>query len=116
MKKSELNKMSRKELEKLKGEVENALSKVAGRELKAARAAAEKAAAAHGFSLAEIAGAPAPKKRGPKPKSKGAPKTKAAPKYRNPDDAGQTWTGKGRQPGWFKAAVAGGTDPETMAI
>jgi len=28
-----------------------------------------------------------------------------APKYRNPDDASQTWTGRGRQPLWFAQAI-----------
>ncbi|MFT5625225.1 MAG: DNA-binding protein H-NS, partial [Lentimonas sp.] len=28
----------------------------------------------------------------------------------------QTWTGKGRQPTWFKEAVAAGTAPDTMEI
>lgn len=28
-----------------------------------------------------------------------------APKYRNPDDPSQTWTGRGKQPLWFAAAI-----------
>jgi DNA-binding protein H-NS len=28
-----------------------------------------------------------------------------APKYRNPEDPAQTWTGRGRQPAWFAAAL-----------
>ena len=28
-----------------------------------------------------------------------------APKYQNPEDPAQTWTGRGRQPGWFAAAL-----------
>jgi DNA-binding protein H-NS len=30
------------------------------------------------------------------------------PRYRNPDDASQTWSGRGRQPKWVAAALAGG--------
>ena len=81
--------------------------------------AAEKAAAAHGFSLAQLTGGEtaAPKKRGRKPGPKAAkPKKAGAPRYKNPADASQTWTGKGRQPVWFKDAVAAGADPESMAI
>ena len=37
-------------------------------------------------------------------------------KYANPADKSQTWTGKGRQPQWYKDAVAAGTDPKTMEI
>ena len=110
----DLKSMNRKELEKLKAQVEKALAKVSERELKAARDAAEKAAAAHGFSLDDVTAAPKAAKRGRKPA--GAAKTKSPAKYKNPADATQTWTGKGRQPEWFKAEVAKGTDPSKMEI
>jgi DNA-binding protein H-NS len=42
--------------------------------------------------------------------------TKAEPKYQNPADTDQTWTGKGRQPEWYKTAIEGGQSPETMLI
>ena len=112
--KPDLKSMSRKELEKLKADVEKALTKITEKELKEARAAAEKAAAQYGVSLADLMGGPAPKPRGRKAKS--GPKTKSAPKFRNPADASQTWTGKGRQPEWYKAEIAKGTDPKSMAI
>ena len=34
------------------------------------------------------------------------------PKYRNPENADETWSGRGRQPKWVQAALAGG---ETLA-
>ena len=111
---SDLKSMSRKELEKLKANVEKALSTVAEKEKKAALAAAKKAAAAHGFSLDEITGA-----EQEKPKKRRGPakaKSPSVPKYRNPDDKNQTWTGKGRQPQWFKDAVSAGTSPDELAI
>jgi DNA-binding protein H-NS len=40
---------------------------------------------------------------------------KAAPKYRDPA-SGKTWTGNGKRPGWFVAAVEAGTDPQTLAV
>lgn len=110
----DLKAMNRKELEKLKAQVEKALAKVSEKEMKAARDAAEKAAAAHGYSLDQITSSAAPAKRGRK--ASGAPKTKSPAKYRNPADAKQTWTGKGRQPEWFKAEVAKGTDPSKLEI
>ncbi len=36
-------------------------------------------------------------------------RTKVAPKYRNPSDANQTWTGRGMSPLWVKALKAAGT-------
>lgn len=110
----ELKSMSRKELERLKTNVEKAIEKVTVREMKAARDAAEKAAAAHGFSLDQVLTSEPPKKRGPKPKT--GPKIKAPAKYKNPADVNQTWTGKGRQPNWFKSAIAAGADPKTLEI
>ncbi|MEJ8560036.1 H-NS histone family protein [Yoonia sp. GPGPB17] len=112
----ELKSMTRKELEKLKANVEKALERVEKTEMKAALAAAEKAAKAHGFSLAEIAGGSAAPATTAKPKKSAKPKTPGKPKYANPDDKGQTWTGKGRQPEWFKAAMAGGKSPEDVAV
>lgn len=111
--KPDLKSMTRKELEKLKANVEKALAKLGEKDKKAALAAAEKAAAAHGFSLADITGGnTGPKKR----KTKPGPKTVSVPKYRNPDNADQTWTGKGRQPEWFKSAIVAGTSPDTLEI
>lgn len=113
----DLTGMTRKQLEKLKADVEKALEKAASRDLKAAKRAAEKAAAEFGFSLGDIAG---PATAAPKPK-RAYKKRKAAKgigvaKYRNPSNPSQTWTGKGRQPNWFKAAVDAGTDPAKLEI
>lgn len=113
--KPNLKSMTRKELQKLKADVEKALVKLAEKDKKAALAAAEKAAAAHGFSLSDITGSAPAKTRGRKGKKPG-PKTVSKPKYRNPGDPEQTWTGKGRQPEWFKTAVTSGTSPEAMEI
>ena len=104
--KFDLSEMSRKELEKLSKDVDKALERVSNKELKLAQEAAAKAAAEYGYSLSDVAAA-APKR---------SAAVKSAPKYKNPDDSSQTWTGKGRQPDWYKTAVANGTDPETMAI
>lgn len=112
--KIELSKLTRKELEKLRRDVDKALSKATQQELKKARDAAAKAAASLGFSLEELVGtakAPAPAK-----KKKKAAGTKAPAKFANPEDPKKTWTGKGRQPEWYKAAIAAGKTPEDLAI
>ncbi len=36
------------------------------------------------------------------------------PKYRNPEDPSQTWSGRGKRPAWFKEALAKGKKPEDM--
>jgi DNA-binding protein H-NS len=111
--KPDLKSMTRKELEKLKTNIDKALDKLALKDKKAALAAAEKAAAAHGFSLADLSGEAAPRKTR---KAKTGPKTVSPPKYKNPANPDQKWTGKGRQPDWFKAAIASGTSPDAMEI
>ncbi len=113
----DLTGMTRKELEKLKSDVEKALDKAEARDLRAAKKAAEKAAAEFGFSLGDISDGAAPAEK-PKRKYKKRKPSKSAgvAKYRNPEDASQTWTGKGRQPNWFRAALAKGTDPATLEI
>lgn len=60
-----------------------------------ARAEIEAALAKQGLSLDAIYG----KKRGP------AAGSIIAPKYRNPGNANETWTGRGKQPNWLAAIV-----------
>ncbi|PZX18364.1 DNA-binding protein H-NS [Palleronia aestuarii] len=99
----DLSKMSREELESLKAEIEEALSSLDARRKAEARAAAEKVARDHGYSLDEILGQ--------QKKSR-----KSSPKYRNPTDPRMTWTGRGRQPGWIKDALSEGRSLKEFAI
>jgi DNA-binding protein H-NS len=50
---------------------------------------------------------------GKKQKRKGA---KVAPKYRNPDDASQTWTGRGVMPKWVRTLTESGRDKSEFLI
>lgn len=38
------------------------------------------------------------------------------PKYRNPNNPEQTWTGHGKKPGWLKQAVENGAEQEDFRI
>jgi DNA-binding protein H-NS len=38
------------------------------------------------------------------------------PKYRSPENSELTWTGRGRQPSWFKEAVESGRRPDELLI
>jgi DNA-binding protein H-NS len=107
--KIDLKNMTRKELEKLGSDVNKALEKLRKKDLKKVRQEMEKLAAAHGVSVEDILGAKAPA-------AKKTPKTKSVPKYANPADRTQTWTGKGRQPVWFKSAIEAGKSADSMAI
>lgn len=104
----DLKAMSRKELEQLKSQVEKAIKNAEKQELKKARDAAERAAMDFGYSLAELTGMTT---------GKGSAKTSKSPaKYHNPEDPSQTWSGRGRQPQWFKAAIQAGKSPEDLEI
>ncbi|WP_299151316.1 H-NS histone family protein [uncultured Tateyamaria sp.] len=103
-----LDKMSRKELEALRSDVDKAIIDLRKKEKSDALAAAQKAAAEFGFSLDELTS-----KRGGKAGAKGA---SAEPKYMNPENPTQTWTGKGRQPNWFKSALENGKKADDLMI
>lgn len=103
----DLDSLSRSELMKLRGDVDKAIASLADRERKKAIEAAERAAAEHGFSLAELTGVPIPAKRG---------KSKSPAKYRNPADPTQTWSGRGRKPRWIIEAAAAGRDLSDFEI
>jgi DNA-binding protein H-NS len=51
-----------------------------------------------------------------RPSRKGRKLGKVKPKYRNPGDPGQTWTGRGKRPRWFAAALAGGKKEKDLLI
>ena len=65
-----------------------------------------------GISLADLRGDKSPK--GNAEKSKGGPAKKVAAKYK--DGNGNSWSGRGLQPRWLKAAVAAGKKQEDFAV
>lgn len=77
---------------------------------------------AEGYTIAELfgGGAPAagvaPKGAKTPRKSKGKSTGKVAPKYRNPGNAAETWTGRGQHPRWLAAEVAKGRKAEDYLI
>lgn len=89
-----LDEMSRSDLQHLQAEVEKALKKAEKRDRREALRAAEQAAAEFGYPLDELLGA-APA---------GATGGKLPPKYRNPGNPDQTWSGRGRRPRWLVEA------------
>lgn len=101
-----LNDLSLSELKSLQKDVAKAIADFSDRKKTEAMAALEAHAKELGFSLVELVGAKkARKSSGPN----GA-------KYRHPENPEVTWSGRGRKPGWFKAAIDAGKAPETMAI
>ena len=103
-----LETLSREELLQLQIDVVQALKDLEVRQREEAREAAENAAKKFGFTLAELTGQKRGKGKGSKP---GNPA-----KYANPDNADEPWSGRGRQPAWYKAALETGKTPEELAI
>lgn len=101
----DINALSLKELKDLQAQVGKAVATYEDRKKKAALAELEEKARAMGFSLAELTGAPTTRKRSP-----------TVARYANPADASDTWSGRGRKPRWFIAALAAGQSPEDLAI
>ena len=94
--------MSLEDLKALQKDVDAAIKGFEKRKKKEALVAAQRAAQEHGFSLDEILS----EKSG----------SKGLPKYANPADPDQTWTGRGRQPTWVKDALAKGKSLEDLAL
>ena len=101
----DLHSLSLRELKDLQSQVARAIAGYEDRKKKQALAELEEKARAMGFSLAELTGVSTGRRRVP-----------SAAKYRNPANAAETWTGRGRKPRWFDAALKSGKKPEDLAI
>lgn len=86
------------------------------------RAQLTKLAKANGYTLEEVAGVAAPTRGRTSKASKAAPAKavrklgKVAPKYRNPANPKETWTGRGKQPRWMAALTKKGKKVEDFLI
>ena len=80
--------------------------------IKQARAKIEQMAADLGVSVAELL---ASNSGDTKPVST-KEKKKVEPRYRNPANAEETWTGRGKQPRWLAAKIAEGAKLEDFLI
>jgi DNA-binding protein H-NS len=86
------------------------------------RAQLSKLAKANGYTLEEVAGVAAPTRGRAGKATKAAPAKpvrvlgKVAPKYRNPANPKETWTGRGKQPRWLAAHTTKGKKLEDFLI
>ena len=101
----DLNSMSLEDLKQLSRDVEKAIKTHKERQRQAALAEVEALAREKGFSLTELA-------RMVGKKSKSA----VPPKYVNPENPMQTWSGRGRRPKWLDGALQSGKSLDDLAI
>lgn len=100
------------ELRQLRKDIDRAISSYENRQRKAAFSAAEQIASEHGFRLTDLVGG----RQSGKSKRAGEAAPSGQPAYANPDNPEQTWTGRGRRPGWFVDALAAGRTTDDMAV
>lgn len=102
----DIQKLSLRELKQLQEDVSVAISNQEKLEKRQALEALRELAEAKGFTLSELLdNAPSqPKKR------------VVAPKYQNPSNPEETWSGRGRKPKWFEAEIAAGKTVSELEI
>ncbi|MDI3337490.1 H-NS histone family protein [Defluviimonas aestuarii] len=103
--KIDLTSMSLKDLKDLQKQVARQIEGFEERKKREALAVIEEKAKALGFSLNELVGVTTVRKRKP-----------AKPKYANPANKSETWTGRGRKPRWVEAALKAGKKLDDLAI
>ena len=101
----DLEALSLSELKKMQKDVAKAIATFEDRQKAEARAKVEAFARDLGYSLAELVGTETKSSRAP-----------AAAKYRHPENAAITWSGRGRKPQWFVDALATGMTKSDLAI
>ena len=106
MRATNVDKLSLKELIELDLRVQKAIVTAKERERATLKSKIEKLAADSGFAINELFST-----------GRGGPKGRTvAPKYVNPDDATETWTGRGRKPKWLVAKLGKGASIEKFLI
>lgn len=104
----DLSKMSLADLKAHARDVQQAIVDFEKTKRAEALAEIEAVAAKFGFKAADLMGGKAPKAS----RAKGS----VAPKYRHPENASVTWSGRGRKPGWIVDGLAKGKKIEDFAI
>jgi len=101
----DLSKLSVTELRALQDQVSKQLKVAAQQDITNAREQIQAIAQRAGISLQELVKGGARAKSG-----------KVAVQYRNPANAEQQWSGRGRQPKWVKEWLDGGNTLETIRV
>lgn len=96
----DLKTLSPKELQALIANASAQMHEAHAAQIQAVRQKIEALLSHSGLSLEDIY--PTRRKKGAGKKAAAGP---VAAKYRNPADPSQTWSGRGRQPAWFAAAL-----------
>lgn len=100
-----LDTLSLSEMKQLEKSVAKAITSLEDRRKAEARAKVDELARELGYSFEDLADAATARKRSP-----------SVAKYRHPDNAELTWSGRGRKPGWISEALAAGKSLDDFSI
>ena len=100
-----LNSLTLPELKQLQKDVDKAVAGFEDRKKSEARTLLEGQAKELGYTLAELVGQLVARTR-----------VAGSPKYRHPQNAEVTWSGRGRKPRWFVDALASGKTEDSLAV
>ena len=119
----DLNTLSAKELETLISQARKRKTTLSKRKpIAAVRKKLTQQARTEGYTIAELFGTGGAVAREPRaPRKSAAKKTrkplgKVAPKYRNPSNPAETWSGRGKQPRWLAAYTTTGRSADEFLI
>jgi DNA-binding protein H-NS len=101
------------ELKKLAKDIDPAIASFDARQKQTVISALEEKAMEFGYALSDLFSDVIAKV---KRRAYGKSRSKPVPKYANPADRSITWSGRGRQPQWYKDAVAEGKSPDSMLV
>jgi DNA-binding protein H-NS len=112
-----LNKMTITELRRLRSKVDAELKRRDDSARKEVLKQVKKIAAEHGVELSDVLAEAKPRAARKAPAKTSASKGKRVPvKYRNPEDASQGWTGRGRKPRWVEEWITGGKSIDDLLV
>lgn len=103
----DIAKLSQTELEALILQAQSRKQELHREELGKAREEVTAYARSKGYSIEELFG---------KAKRAGGKRGTVPPKYANPADPSQTWTGRGKRPRWFQAQLDSGRSESDLLI
>lgn len=108
----DIKKLSQKELDSLIDQARARKQELHREEMSKVKADVTAYALNKGYTIEELFGKT---RRGARKQAAGKRGT-VAPKYRNPKDANQTWTGRGKRPRWFQALLDSGKKESDLLI
>jgi len=110
-----LSALNIKELESLQKRIEKEIKKRRSKTQEEGLKKIKLIAAEYGLSASELKNLSVVKARKVKPKT-GKKRGPVAPKYRDPSDSANTWTGRGRKPKWVEAFLSSGGQLDQIII